>query len=124
MQTGSLIGLDGMKVPNIYFEVGALLIMFVTLGKFLEAKAKGKTSEAITKLMDLAPKTARVKHSNGEIMDMPIETVTVNDVIIVRPGERIPVDGIITSGNSSIDESMLTGESMPVEKNTGDNVFT
>ncbi|MCX6822541.1 MAG: heavy metal translocating P-type ATPase [candidate division SR1 bacterium] len=124
LQTGSLIGLDGMKVPNIYFEVGALLIMFVTLGKFLEAKAKGKTSEAITKLMDLAPKTARVKHSNGEIMDMPIETVTVNDIIIVRPGERIPVDGIIVSGNSSIDESMLTGESMPVEKNIGDNVFT
>jgi Cu+-exporting ATPase len=83
-----------MKIPNIYFEVGALLIMFVSLGKFLEAKAKGKTSEAIAKLMQLAPKTARVKISDEE-KDIPIEQVNINDIVIVRPGENIPVDGKI-----------------------------
>jgi Cu+-exporting ATPase len=83
-----------MKIPNIYFEIGALLIMFISLGKFLEAKAKGKTSESIAKLMQLAPKTARVKVGNDS-KDIPIEQVKINDVIIVRPGEKIPVDGKI-----------------------------
>lgn len=111
-----------MKIPNIYFEIGALLVMFVTLGKFLEAKAKGKTSDSITKLMQLAPKTARVKRENEEV-DIAIEEVQVNDILIVRPGEKIPVDGKIINGYSSIDESMLTGESMPTEKTIGSHVF-
>lgn len=85
-----------MKIPNIYFEIGSFLIMFVSLGKFLEAKAKGKTSEAISKLMQLAPKTARIKIGN-ESKDIPIEEVKLDDIIIVRPGEKIPVDGKIIS---------------------------
>lgn len=121
-ETGSILGLQGMKVPNIYFEVSAFLIVFVSLGKYLEAKAKGKTSEAIEKLMDLAPKTARVQRGN-EVIDIAIEDVQAGDSIIVRPGEKIPVDGILAEGYSSIDESMLTGESMPVEKSTGAKVF-
>ena len=104
-----------MKIPNIYFEIGAFLIMFISLGKFLEAKAKGKTSESIAKLMQLAPKTARVKVGN-ESKDIPIEEVKINNIIIVRPGEKIPVDGKIINGYSNVDESMLTGESLPVEK--------
>jgi Cu+-exporting ATPase len=83
-----------MKIPNIYFEIGALLIMFIALGKFLEAKAKGKTSESIAKLMKLAPQTARIKVGN-ESKDIDIEEVKINDIIIVRPGEKIPVDGKI-----------------------------
>ena len=121
-ETGSIIGLQGMKIPNIYFEVAAFLVTFVTLGKYFEAKAKGKTSEAIEKLIGLAPKTARVKR-DGNIVDITIDSVIFGDIIIVRPGEQIPVDGEITEGNSSIDESMLTGESMPVQKSTGSKVF-
>lgn len=116
-ETGSIIGLQGMKIPNIYFEVAAFLVTFVTLGKYFEAKAKGKTSEAIEKLMGLAPKTARVRRG-GNISDIAIDSVVFGDIIIVRPGEKIPVDGEIVEGYSSIDESMLTGESMPVEKNS------
>ncbi len=122
VETGSIIGLQGMKIPNIYFEVAAFLITFVTLGKYLEAKAKGKTSEAIEKLMGLAPKTARVKRG-GNVVDISIDSVILGDIIIVRPGEQIPVDGEITEGYSSIDESMLTGESMPVEKGITSKVF-
>jgi Cu+-exporting ATPase len=88
----------------------------------LEAKAKGKTSEAIQRLMDLAPKTARVKR-NGSFVDIAVEDVELGDVVIVRPGEKIPVDGVILTGYSSIDESMLTGESMPIEKSVGSKVF-
>lgn len=94
-ETGSIIGLNGMKIPNIYFEVAAFLVAFVALGKYFEAKAKGKTSEAIEKLMGLAPKTARVKR-NGTVMDISIDSVVFGDIIIVRPGEKIPVDGEIT----------------------------
>lgn len=122
IQTWSLFGLDGMKIPNIYFEIGALLIMFIALGKFLEAKAKGKTSESIAKLMQLAPKTARIKVGNDS-KDIPIEEVKINDIIIVRPGEKIPVDGKIVQWYSSVDESMLTGESLPVEKTVWSEVF-
>lgn len=121
-ETGSILGLQGMKVPNIYFEVSAFLIVFVSLGKYLEARAKGKTSEAIQKLMGLAPKTARVMRENVMI-DIAIEEVRKGDSVIVRPGEQVPVDGTITEGYSSIDESMLTGESMPIEKSTGAKVF-
>lgn len=118
----SLIGLEGMKIPELYFETAAFLITFVILGKYLEARAKGKTSEAIQKLMGLAAKTARVVR-NGETLDIPVEEVVKGDVVLVRPGEKIPVDGVILRGSSAIDESMITGESMPVEKRVGGNVI-
>jgi Cu+-exporting ATPase len=118
----SLIGLEGMKIPELYFETAAFLITFVILGKLLEAKAKGRTSEAIKKLMGLQAKTARVIR-NGETLDIPVDQVVKDDIVVVRPGEKIPVDGVILRGMSSIDESMITGESLPVEKNAGDNVI-
>lgn len=123
VDTGSIIGLNGMKIGNLYFEVASFLITFVALGKFLEAKAKGQTSQAISKLMGLAPKTARVIR-NGAQLDIPSEQVILDDIVVVRPGERIPVDGIIVSGSSSIDESALTGESIPVEKTVNSKVYT
>ncbi|MDO9556236.1 MAG: heavy metal translocating P-type ATPase [Coriobacteriia bacterium] len=106
----------------VFYETSALLITFVLLGKSLEARAKGKTSDAIKKLMGLAAKTARVVRDGAEV-DLPIEAVVVGDVIIVRPGEKIPVDGVVTEGASSVDESMLTGESIPVEKREGGEVI-
>ena len=111
---------SGMK--DLYFEAAAVIITLILLGKYLEAVAKGKTSEAIKKLMGLQPKTARVIRNNTE-EDIPIENVEVGDIIVVKPGEKIPVDGKITEGNSSVDESMLTGESLPVEKKPGDAVI-
>ena len=119
---GSIIGLENMKVPNLYFETAAFLITFVILGKWLEARAKGKTSDAIKKLMGLQAKTARVIR-DGKTLDLPIDEVVHGDIILVRPGEKVPVDGIITQGSSSLDESMVTGESIPVEKNINDNVI-
>ena len=120
-QNGSVIGPGGMKIPQLYFETAAFLITFVTLGKWLETRAKGRTSDAIRKLIGLTPKTARVI-KNGQTLDVLIDEVKANDVIIVRPGEKIPVDGKIITGYSSVDESMITGESIPVEKKPGDNV--
>jgi Cu+-exporting ATPase len=111
------VGMGGMK--NLYFEASAVIITLILLGKYFEAVAKGKTSEAIRKLMGLRAKTARVVR-NGAEEAIPVEEVEIGDVIVVRPGEKIPVDGTITEGNSSIDESMLTGESLPVEKKPGD----
>lgn len=121
-QTWSRIGLDGEKIWNIYFEVASLLIMFVSLWKYLEAKAKWSTSQAIAKLMWLAPKTAKVKRGSG-FVDIAIDQVKKWDIILVKPGEKIPIDWVIISWHSSIDESMLTGESIPVEKNTWSKVF-
>lgn len=109
-------------MKNLYFEASAVIITLILLGKYLEAVAKGKTSEAIKKLMGLQAKTARVVRDGTE-QDIPIEEVVLGEVIIVRPGEKIPVDGKILEGNSSIDESMLTGESLPVEKKSGDYVI-
>lgn len=123
VETGSLIGLNGFKIPNLYFEVAAFLVTFVALGKYLEAQAKGKTSQVIEKLMGLAPKTARVLR-NGQPTDIPVEQVQVGDIVVVRPGERIPVDGELVSGYSAVDESILTGESLPVEKQIGSKVYT
>ena len=100
---------------DLYFEIAGLLILFILLGKYLEAKAKGKTSEAIKKLIGLQPKTALVIRADKEI-ELPIEEVQINDIVIVKPGGKIPVDGIIIEGHSSVDESMITGESIPVEK--------
>jgi len=107
--------------PHLYFETSAILITLIILGKLLEARAKGRTSEAIRALMGLQAKTARVIRDGQEI-DLPIDDVLVGDVIVVRPGEKVPVDGIIIEGTSTIDESMLTGESIPVDKNVGDTV--
>ncbi len=105
-----------------YFEAAAVLITFVILGRYLEAIAKGKTSEAIKKLMNLSPKIATVIR-NGKEEKIPIDNVIVNDIVIVKPGEKVPVDGIIIEGESAIDESMITGESMPIEKKKGDTVI-
>ncbi len=107
---------------HVYFETAAVIITLIKLGKLLEVRAKDQTGAAIKKLMGLQAKTARVVR-NGEEIDIPIEQVVVGDVVIVRPGERIPVDGIIIEGNSAIDESMLTGESIPVDKGEGDPVI-
>lgn len=105
-----------------YFEVAALLITFILLGKLLEARAKGKTGDAIKKLIGMRAKNARVLRSGKEI-SIPIEEVLVGDILLVKPGEKIPVDGILTKGASSIDESMISGEAIPVEKNVGDTVI-
>ena len=109
-------------MENQYFEAAAILITFVILGRYLEAIAKGKTSEAIKKLMNLSPKIATVIR-NGKEQKISIDEVIVGDIIIVKPGEKVPVDGIIIEGQSAIDESMITGESMPVEKNKNDLVI-
>lgn len=106
----------------LYFETSALLIAFVLLGKFLEAKAKAKANEAVKKLVGLQAKTARIIIEN-KITDIPINEVKVGDILLVRPGEKIPVDGVITKGNSTIDESMVTGESLPIDKTAGDKVI-
>ncbi len=122
LANNSLSGLGGAKIPDLYFETASFLITFVTLGKWLESKAKGRTSEAVKKLMGLRAKTARVVRG-GRMLDVPVEEVVAGDVIVVRPGEKIPVDGEVVKGSSAVDESMLTGESLPVEKKEGDTVF-
>lgn len=105
-----------------YFEISAVLITLVLLGKFLEARATSKTGAAIEKLMQLAPKTATVL-KNGKETKIPVDNVTVGDILLVRPGEKIPVDGIVIAGDSSVDESMVTGESLPVDKTKGSTVI-
>ncbi len=107
---------------NLYFETSAVLITLILLGKLFEAKAKGRSSEAIKKLMGLQAKTALVIRDGAELV-IPIEEVLVGDTILVKPGEKIPVDGEVIAGNSAVDESMLTGESIPVDKVTGDSLF-
>jgi len=108
-------------VPELYFETSAILITLIILGKLLEARAKGQTSEALKSLMGLQAKTARVIRG-GEEVDIEIEKVLVGEIILVRPGEKIPVDGVIIQGISTVDESMLTGESLPVDKKIGDEI--
>ncbi len=112
----------GEAYRHTYYDTAALLIMFIVLGRYIEALTKGKTSEAIRKLMGLAAKTARVI-VNGEEKEVPVENVKVGDIVVVRPGEKIPVDGKVTAGLTSVDESMLTGESIPVEKTSGSEVI-
>jgi Cu+-exporting ATPase len=107
---------------DVYFDSSAAIIVLILLGRFLEARAKGKTSEAIKKLIGLQPKTARVIRDGNEV-DIPVGDVTLGDIVVVRPGEKIPVDGILKEGYSSVDESMVTGESLPVEKKVGDTVI-
>ncbi|WP_073071064.1 heavy metal translocating P-type ATPase [Thermosipho atlanticus] len=107
---------------NLYFETAGVIIALILLGKYLESVTKGKTSEAIKKLMGLQPKTALI-FQNGQEIEIPVDEVEVGDIVIVKPGEKIPVDGVIVEGHTSVDESMLTGESIPVEKNVGDKVI-
>ena len=116
-----LIGNFG-AVEGLYFESAGVIIALILLGKSLEAASKGKTSEAIKKLMGLAPKTAIVIQ-DGKELETPIDEVEIGQIILVRPGEKIPVDGLIIEGHTSIDESMLTGESMPIDKKNGDKVY-
>ena len=107
---------------DLYFESAAMILALITLGKYLETRSKGKTSEAITKLMDLAPKTAAVERGGMETV-IPVEEVVVGDTVLVRPGQSVPVDGVILEGNTSIDEAAITGESIPVEKEPGSTVI-
>ena len=107
---------------HVYFETAAVIITLIVLGKLLEVRAKGQTSAAIKKLIGLQAKTARVVR-NGEERDIPIAEVVKHDLVLVRPGEKIPVDGMVTDGHSAVDESMITGESLPVEKAVGDTVI-
>jgi len=108
--------------PAVYFDTAAVIITLILLGRLLEAIAKGRTSEAIKRLMGLQAKTARTIR-NGEESDIPVEEVRIGDLVIVRPGEKLPVDGVVREGASAVDESMLTGESLPVEKRPGDQVI-
>lgn len=116
-----LFMVKGMMI-DVYFDTSAAIIVLILLGRFLEARARGKTSEAIKKLIGLQPKIARVIRNGNEI-DIPVEQVMTGDLVIVRPGEKIPVDGVVREGYSSVDESMVTGESLPAEKKVGDTVI-
>ena len=107
---------------DLYFESAATILTLITLGKFLETRSKGKTSEAISKLIDLTPKTAIVIRNDQEF-EIPVEQVVVGDIVLVRPGQSIPVDGVVVEGSSAVDQSALTGESIPVEKQAGDRVI-
>ncbi len=109
--------------PHVYFETSAVIITLIKLGKWLEAKAKGRASAAIRSLLDLTPKIAHLVGAGGTEKDVPVEAVRPGDVLTVRPGESIPVDGTVVEGSSAVDESMLTGESVPVDKAPGDSVF-
>ncbi len=118
---GLIFGIAGIG-EHVYFETSAMILTLITLGKLLEAKAKGRTSDAIKQLMGLAPRTALLLR-DGEEVETPIDEVVVGDTLVVRPGARIPVDGTVIEGRSSVDESMLTGESLPVNKQTGNAVI-
>lgn len=120
--TVKIIGGHHEYAHDLYFESAAVIITLILLGKYLESVSKGKTSEAIKKLMGLAPKTATILRDEKEI-EIPIEEVEVADIIVVKPGEKMPVDGEVVEGTTSVDESMLTGESIPVEKNAGDQII-
>ncbi|MCM3800155.1 heavy metal translocating P-type ATPase [Caldibacillus thermoamylovorans] len=113
---------DTSFANDLYYETAGVILTLITLGKYLETKTKGKTSEAIKKLMGLAPKTARVIR-NGQETEISIDEVAVDDIVIVRPGEKMPVDGVVVEGMTAVDESILTGESIPVEKTVGDNII-
>lgn len=121
------MGINDMELvakyhKDLYFESGTMILTLITLGKFLETKSKGKTGEALSKLLDLAPKTALIE-IDGIEREVPIEDVSVGDIVMVKPGGRIPVDGIVTQGQTSVDESAITGESIPVFKEEGSKVI-
>ena len=113
---------DAHFAMNLYYETAGVILTLITLGKYFEAVSKGKTSEAIKKLMGLAPKTAMVVRDGVEV-EIQVEDVQLGDIVVVKPGEKIPVDGVLVFGNSAVDESMITGESIPVEKEIGDTVI-
>jgi len=113
---------DHSYAMELYFESAAVILTLITLGKYFETVSRGKTSEAIKKLMGLSPKTAVIIRNDSEV-EIPVDEVEVGDIIVVKPGERVPVDGIVIDGITSVDESMLTGESIPVEKQAGDTVI-
>jgi len=125
----SVVVMLGSFGGHVYFETSAMIITLIRIGKFLEARAKGRTSDAIKKLMSLRVKTAHVVRAGLEaespplLADVPVDEVRVGDIVLVKPGEKIPVDGVVIEGRSSVDESMLTGESMPIEKKAGDTVI-
>jgi Cu+-exporting ATPase len=123
MMAGMNHGGANMPVVPVYYEAASVIIALLLLGRLLEARARGKTSDAIKRLMGLQPRTARVVREDGNEIDLPLEAVGVGDTIVVRPGERVPVDGVVLEGASAVNESMLTGESMPVEKSAGAEVI-
>lgn len=128
MRIGYGLGVDDLALAHqyhmdLYFESAAMILALITLGKYLEAKSKGKTSEAIEKLIGLAPKTATVVRG-GEEHTVPVEQVQTGDIIAVKPGQSIPVDGVVTEGTTSVDEAAITGESIPVEKSPGSTVLS
>ena len=128
MRIGYGLGVDNLALAHqyhmdLYFESAAMILALITLGKYLEAKSKGKTSEAIEKLIGLAPKTATVVRG-GEEHTVPVEQVQAGDIIAVKPGQSIPVDGVVTEGTTSVDEAAITGESIPVEKSPGSTVLS
>lgn len=112
----------GVLGDHVYFETSAAIITLIKVGKLIEVQAKGKTSEAIKALMGLKAKTARIER-DGQTLEIPVEQVQIGDVVLIRPGEKVPVDGEVVSGQSAVDESMLTGESLPVDKKIGDDVI-
>lgn len=118
----SLFTAEGLTA-EVYYDTAGVIIVLILLGRFLEMRAKGQTSEAIKKLIGLQPKTARVLNDNGEEKEIPVEDVAIGDLVMVRPGEKIPVDGVVRDGVSSVDEAMVTGESIPVTKHPGDEVI-
>jgi Cu+-exporting ATPase len=121
-ETGTLLGLNGMMIPSLYFEVATFLVTFVVFGKYLESLAKGKTSDSISKLIEIRPQTANLL-IHGKIVSTPIEKIILGQILVIKPGEQIPLDGIIVSGDSTVDESLLTGESLPVDKTINSKVF-
>ena len=118
----SIVVTLGLLPGHVYFETSAVIITLIKLGKYLEARAKGRTSEAIKKLMGLRSKTAHIIR-DGEELEISGDEVRIGDMVLVKPGEKVPVDGVVVEGHSSVDESMLTGESMPLEKKAGDTVI-
>lgn len=122
LETGSFLGLNNMGVPGLYFEVASFLVTFVTLGKLLEAKAKGKTSEALDKLVQIKPQSANLV-KNNKVISISVDLLKIGDKVLVKSGELISVDGIVVDGISSVDESLLTGESLPVEKILDSKVY-
>src|SRR5690606_39087874 len=109
--------------PHVYFETAAVVIAFILLGKLLEERAKGNTSSAIRKLMGLQPKTVTVVHEGGHQAEIPIAQIAIGNMVLVKPGEKIAVDGEVVSGEPYVDESMISGEPVPVLKKTGEKVF-
>lgn len=109
---------------DLYFESAGMILTLITVGKYLESRSKGKTSEAITKLMDLSPKTAILLAEDGTEVEVPTEELQSGDIFLVKPGSLVPVDGTVLEGNSSVDEAAITGESVPVEKQAGDKVVS